>query len=93
LAVVRRGEGSIKRHDRRSAGMRFRTAITNVPLLHSELLPQCFHWVNFLLLISAVEIVKSLSSLAKVCIIRLSPEKVYFIVPGNEGRDGVQVWS
>jgi hypothetical protein len=39
------------------------------------------------------EIVRSLAALAKLCVIRLSPDKVHFIVPGNEGRDGVQVWS
>lgn len=39
------------------------------------------------------EIVRSLAALAKVCVVRLSPDSVHFIVPGNEGRDGVQVWS
>lgn len=39
------------------------------------------------------EIVRSLVALAKVGVIRLSPEVVHFIIPGNEGRDGVQVWS
>ena len=39
------------------------------------------------------EIVRSISALARQCIVRLSPEKVHFIVPGNEGRDGIQVWS
>ncbi|GFZ44818.1 hypothetical protein JCM24511_02544 [Saitozyma sp. JCM 24511] len=39
------------------------------------------------------KIVRSLAALAKLCVIRLSPDKVHFIVPGNEGRDGVQVWS
>ncbi|ORY30828.1 checkpoint protein Hus1/Mec3 [Naematelia encephala] len=53
--------------------MRFRTKISNVPLLH--------------------KIIRSLAALARTCVIRLSPEKVHFIVPGNEGRDGVQVWS
>lgn len=32
-------------------------------------------------------------ALAKVGVIRLSPDVVHFIIPGNEGRDGVQVWS
>ncbi|WVQ93978.1 hypothetical protein IAU59_001056 [Kwoniella sp. CBS 9459] len=53
--------------------MRFRTAITNVALLH--------------------KIARSLAALAKTCVIRLSPEQVHFIVPGNEGSTGVQVWS
>ncbi|BEI93921.1 uncharacterized protein CcaverHIS019_0603800 [Cutaneotrichosporon cavernicola] len=39
------------------------------------------------------KIVRSLAALAKVCVVRLSPDSVHFIVPGNEGRDGVQVWS
>ncbi|RSH84667.1 uncharacterized protein EHS24_006191 [Apiotrichum porosum] len=39
------------------------------------------------------KIIRSLAALAKVCVVRLSPEKVHFIIPGNEGRDGVQVWS
>ncbi|EIW73416.1 hypothetical protein TREMEDRAFT_25550 [Tremella mesenterica DSM 1558] len=39
------------------------------------------------------KIVQSLGAIAKICVVRLTPEKVYFIVPGNEGRDGVQVWS
>jgi hypothetical protein len=39
------------------------------------------------------EIVRSLNALSKLCIIRLSAETVHFIVPGNEGREGVQVWS
>ncbi|KAL1408920.1 Checkpoint protein hus1 [Vanrija albida] len=39
------------------------------------------------------KIVRSLAALAKVCVIRLSEEKVHFIIPGNEGKDGVQVWS
>lgn len=39
------------------------------------------------------EIIRSLAALAKVCVVRLSLEKVHFIIPGNEGRDGVQVWS
>ncbi|ORX34922.1 checkpoint protein Hus1/Mec3 [Kockovaella imperatae] len=53
--------------------MRFRTQVSNVPLLH--------------------KIVRSLASLARLCIIRLSAEKVHFIISGNEGKDGVQVWS
>ncbi|GMK54198.1 hypothetical protein CspeluHIS016_0107840 [Cutaneotrichosporon spelunceum] len=36
------------------------------------------------------KIVRSLAALAKVCVVRLSPDSVHFIVPGNEGRDGVQ---
>ncbi|KAL7420160.1 DNA damage checkpoint control protein [Cryptotrichosporon argae] len=36
---------------------------------------------------------RSLSALAKVCVIRLSLDKVHFIIPGHEGREGVQVWS
>ncbi|BEJ16983.1 hypothetical protein CspHIS471_0603840 [Cutaneotrichosporon sp. HIS471] len=39
------------------------------------------------------KIVRSLAALAKVCVVRLSPDSVHFIVPGNEGGDGVQVWS
>ncbi|KAK1921436.1 checkpoint protein Hus1/Mec3 [Papiliotrema laurentii] len=39
------------------------------------------------------KIIRSLSTLARTCTIRLSPEQVHFIIPGNEGRDGVQVWS
>ncbi|OCF33100.1 HUS1 checkpoint protein [Kwoniella heveanensis BCC8398] len=39
------------------------------------------------------KITRSLAALAKTCVIRLSPEQVHFIVPGNEGSTGVQVWS
>ncbi|WWC85520.1 uncharacterized protein L201_000384 [Kwoniella dendrophila CBS 6074] len=53
--------------------MRFRTAISNVGLLH--------------------KITRSLAALARSCVIRLSPEQVHFIVPGNESSTGVQVWS
>ena len=41
----------------------------------------------------SVGIARSLAALAKTCIIRLSEEKVHFIIPGNENKDGVQVWS
>ncbi|WVF66361.1 hypothetical protein IAT40_001101 [Kwoniella sp. CBS 6097] len=39
------------------------------------------------------KISRSLAALAKTCVIRLSPEQAHFIVPGNEGSTGVQVWS
>jgi hypothetical protein len=39
------------------------------------------------------EIVRSINALSKLCVIRLSPDTVHFIVSGNEGREGVQVWS
>ncbi|WVR03258.1 hypothetical protein IAU60_000249 [Kwoniella sp. DSM 27419] len=39
------------------------------------------------------KITRSLAALARTCVIRLSPEQVYFIVPGNENSTGVQVWS
>ncbi|KAI9633365.1 checkpoint protein Hus1/Mec3 [Dioszegia hungarica] len=38
-------------------------------------------------------IIRSLAALARLCVIRLSEDKVHFIVPGNENKDGVQVWS
>jgi HUS1 checkpoint protein len=70
--------------------MRFRTVISNVSLLHSQstdIRPYVAHK-----LIES-EIVKALHALAKTCVIRLTPDKVHFIVPGNEGKEGVQVWS
>nr|XP_019006285.1 HUS1 checkpoint protein [Kwoniella mangroviensis CBS 8507]OCF69746.1 HUS1 checkpoint protein [Kwoniella mangroviensis CBS 8507] len=39
------------------------------------------------------KITRSLAALARSCVIRLSPEQVHFIVPGNESSTGVQVWS
>nr|XP_019048408.1 HUS1 checkpoint protein [Kwoniella bestiolae CBS 10118]OCF27338.1 HUS1 checkpoint protein [Kwoniella bestiolae CBS 10118] len=39
------------------------------------------------------EITRSLAALARSCVIRLSPDQVHFIVPGNESSTGVQVWS
>lgn len=39
------------------------------------------------------EIIRSLGALARTCVIRLSETSVHFIVPGNENKDGVQVWS
>lgn len=50
-------------------------------------------WVRLSCLTDTSEIVRSLVALAKTGVIRLSPDIVHFIVPGNEGRDGVQVWS
>ncbi|WVQ85159.1 hypothetical protein IAT38_007324 [Cryptococcus sp. DSM 104549] len=38
-------------------------------------------------------ITRSLGAIAKQCVIRLGPDKMSFIVPGNESSTGVQVWS
>lgn len=40
------------------------------------------------------EVVKSLQSTAKSCVIKLGPESVHFIVSDSEsGPSGVQIWS
>ncbi|KIR41171.1 HUS1 checkpoint protein [Cryptococcus deuterogattii 99/473] len=39
------------------------------------------------------EIIRSLAALARSCVIKLSEEQIYFIVPGSESATGVQVWS
>ncbi|AGV14263.1 HUS1 checkpoint protein, variant [Cryptococcus neoformans var. grubii H99] len=39
------------------------------------------------------KIIRSLAALARSCVIKLSEEQVYFIVPGSESATGVQVWS
>jgi hypothetical protein len=43
---------------------------------------------------SFVEIVRYLAVMAKVCVIKLTPDTVHFIVSGSEGApEGVQIWS
>ena len=71
--------------------MRFRTQVSNVPLLHSA--PLINSVSSFSAHTQPTEIVRSLATLSKSCVIRLSPDKVHFIIPGNENKDGVQVWS
>ncbi|KAK4684634.1 hypothetical protein P7C73_g5533, partial [Tremellales sp. Uapishka_1] len=40
------------------------------------------------------KIIKSLAALAKLCVIKISPDTIHFIIAANEGqKEGVQVWS
>lgn len=53
----------------------------------------CASAVDVTMKLTQVGIARSLAALAKSCIVRLSEDKVHFIIPGNENKDGVQVWS
>ncbi len=94
-----------RKESRKSSRMRFRCQIKKVPLMGSESrqddavqlsIPDVLANSQRLTrtILCSAEIVKSLSSMAKSCIIKLSPEAVHFIVPGSEGGpEGMQIWS